>query len=155
MIARTWRGAVRAEDAEEYAAYIRGTGLWSTRRRPGNRGAFLLHRREGDRSEVLTISFWDPLDSIRGFAGEDVERAVFYPEDDRFLVARDLEAQHWIVGGMAERLRRLVRLRLTSLSTGCITYNVGAVVYGLRAVTALYVVYGSGFMPRTLALSKR
>ena len=102
MIARTWRGAVRAEDAEEYAAYIRGTGLAEYAATPGNRGAYLLYRREDDRAEVLTISLWDSLDSIRGFAGEDVERAVFYPEDDRFLVARDLEAQHWIVGGMAE-----------------------------------------------------
>ncbi len=39
------------------------------------------------------------MDAIHGFAGEDVERAVFYPEDDRFLIDRDLAAHHWVVAG--------------------------------------------------------
>jgi hypothetical protein len=45
----------------------------------------------------VTLSFWDSLESIRGFAGEDIGRAVFYPEDDRFLVAREDEVTHWQV----------------------------------------------------------
>ncbi len=51
---------------------------------------------------MLTISFWDSLNSIRDFAGEEVERAVFYPEDERFLIERDLVAHHWVLAGMAE-----------------------------------------------------
>ena len=95
MIARIWRGAVRAEDAEEYAAYIEGTGMRAYRSTPGNRGAWMLKRVEGDRCEIVTLSFWDSLDTIRGFAGDDVERAVFYPEDDRFLLERDEVVTHW------------------------------------------------------------
>ncbi len=102
MIARTWHGAVPAADAEAYAAYIRETGLAEYAATPGNRGAHLLYRVEGDRAEVLTVSFWDSLEVIEGFAGEDVERAVFYPEDDRFLVERDLVARHWVVAGTVE-----------------------------------------------------
>lgn len=97
MIARTWHGAVRADDAEAYAAYIRGTGLAAYVATPGNRGAWLMYRVDGDRAEVLTISLWDSLDVIRGFAGDDIARAVFYPEDDRYLVERDLDARHWVV----------------------------------------------------------
>ncbi len=97
MIARTWRGAVRAEDAEGYAEYIRRTGLAGYVATPGNRGAYLLWRRDGDRAEVMTVSLWDSAEAIRGFAGDDIARAVFYPEDDRFLVERDLEARHWAV----------------------------------------------------------
>lgn len=99
MIARTWRGAVRAEDAEAYAAYIRETGLAAYAATPGNRGAYLLWRVADGRAEVLTLSLWDSLDAVRGFAGDDVERAVFYPEDDRFLIERDLTAAHWAVTG--------------------------------------------------------
>jgi heme-degrading monooxygenase HmoA len=95
MIARTWRGAVRAADAERYARYIQATGLAEYSATPGNRGAYLLYRIDGDRAEVLTVSLWDSLDAVRGFAGEDVERAVFYPEDDAYLVERDLTARHW------------------------------------------------------------
>lgn len=97
MIARTWRGAVRAEDAEPYADYIRATGLAAYAATPGNLGAWLLHRVDGDRAEVLTVSLWDSMDAIRRFAGEDPERAVFYPDDDRYLVDRDVVAHHWVV----------------------------------------------------------
>jgi heme-degrading monooxygenase HmoA len=97
MIARTWRGAVRAGDGAAYAEYIRDTGLAGYASTPGNRGAWLLYRIDGDRAEVLTVSLWDSLDDIHGFAGDDIERAVFYPEDDRYLVERDLTASHWEV----------------------------------------------------------
>jgi len=101
MIARTWRGATRAEDAEAYAEYIRDTGIVVYAATPGNRGAHLLYRIVGDRAEFLTISFWDSLDAVQGFAGEDIERAVFYPEDDRYLIERDLTATHFEVAASA------------------------------------------------------
>jgi heme-degrading monooxygenase HmoA len=62
---------------------------------PGNRGAWILRRNEGDRTEFVTLTFWDSLEAVRGFAGDDVERAVFYPEDDRFLVEREERVHHW------------------------------------------------------------
>lgn len=99
MVARIWRGAVRAEDAAEYVAYIEQTGLREYRETPGNRGAWLLSRIEGDRCEVVTLSFWDSLDAIRGFAGDDIERAVYYPEDERFLIEQDDRVTHWDLAG--------------------------------------------------------
>jgi heme-degrading monooxygenase HmoA len=97
MIARTWRGTVRAADAEAYARYIDGTGMREYADTPGNLGAYLLYRIEGDRAEVMTVSFWEDLDVIRAFAGDDIETAVFYPEDDRFLVDREVTAKHYVV----------------------------------------------------------
>jgi heme-degrading monooxygenase HmoA len=40
---------------------------------------------------------WDSLEAVKAFAGDDHETAVFYPEDDRFLVERDLTAAHYEV----------------------------------------------------------
>jgi heme-degrading monooxygenase HmoA len=97
MVARTWRGSTRREDADAYVVYIEGTGMRAYRQTPGNRGAWMLRRDEGDRTEFITLSFWDSLESIRGFAGNDVDRAVFYPEDDRFLVEREETVKHWSV----------------------------------------------------------
>jgi heme-degrading monooxygenase HmoA len=57
----------------------------------------MFRRDGGDRSEIITLSLWDSRDSIRAFAGEDIDQAVFYPEDDRFLVERDLMVQHYDV----------------------------------------------------------
>lgn len=101
MIARIWRGATRREDAEEYAAYIERTGLAEYRTVPGNAGAWLIWREVGDYAEFIALSFWQSEEAIRGFAGEDISRAVFYPEDDRFLVRRDETAEHYhvVAGG--------------------------------------------------------
>lgn len=98
MIARIWRGAVRARDAEAYARYVEETGIEGYRKTPGNRGAWALSRIEGDRAEIVTLSFWESREAIEGFAGRDIERAVFYPEDDRFLIERDLTVRHYEVG---------------------------------------------------------
>ncbi len=49
MIARIWRGVVRAEDADEYAAYVQETGIEGYQQTPGNQGAWLLRRPVGDR----------------------------------------------------------------------------------------------------------
>ncbi|NEK60291.1 hypothetical protein GCU56_20755 [Geodermatophilus sabuli] len=90
-----WRGWVRTEDRHAYAAYVEETGMAHYRRTPGNRGAHLLTRDLADgRTEIVTLSLWDSLDVVRGFAGEDVSRAVFYPEDDRWLVDREVTVTH-------------------------------------------------------------
>src|ERR1022692_2925343 len=65
MIARTWRGAVRAKDAPAYAAYVQKTGIEGYQRTPGNRGAWLLWRVEGDHAEFITVSFWESLRRLR------------------------------------------------------------------------------------------
>ena len=97
MIARMWRGAVRRDDADAYAEYIANTGMAAYRSTPGNQGAWMLRRDDGDRSEIVTFSLWDSQDSIRAFAGDDMDQAVFYPEDDRFLVERDRTVRHYEV----------------------------------------------------------
>jgi heme-degrading monooxygenase HmoA len=94
-----WRGVVRREDAAAYANYIGRTGMAAYRSIPGNHGAWMLRRDDGDRSEIITFSLWDSRDSIRAFAGEDIEQAVFYPEDDRFLIERDVTVRHFEVVG--------------------------------------------------------
>ena len=88
---------MRREDAEAYAEYIANTGMAEYRATPGNQGAWMLRRDEGARSEIITFSLWDSQDSIRAFAGDDIDQAVFYPEDDRFLIERDLTVRHYEV----------------------------------------------------------
>lgn len=97
MIARTWKGAVRREDADAYAAYMRDTGVPGYAQVPGNRGVWMLRRDAGERTEFLMFTLWDSLDAIRTFAGSDHETAVFYPEDDRFLVERETTSTHYEV----------------------------------------------------------
>jgi heme-degrading monooxygenase HmoA len=97
VIARTWRGATRAADAERYTAYLHATGIAAFRSTPGNTGSHVLRRIAGDRAEFVVLSFWEDEAAVRRFAGEDPGRAVFFPADDAFLVERDLGVDHWDV----------------------------------------------------------
>lgn len=101
MIARTWQGVTRAEDAEAYLVYLESTGLAEYRKTPGNRGVLGLRRIVGDRAEFLLLSLWDSKEAIRAFAGDDIDRAVFYPEDERFLIGRDEHVSHYEVVGLS------------------------------------------------------
>lgn len=97
MIARTWHGAVPASKADDYFEYLNETGLPDYRATPGNRGVTVLRRVEGDVAHFLLITLWDSLDSIKAFAGEDVEKARYYPEDTAFLLELEPTVSHYEV----------------------------------------------------------
>lgn len=58
------------------------------------RGVWILQRDDGALTEVITLSLWDSLEVVKGFAGDNISRARFYPEDDRYVVERDLTVRH-------------------------------------------------------------
>jgi heme-degrading monooxygenase HmoA len=98
VIARIWRGWVRTPDRAAYVDYIEATGMAEYRRTPGNQGAWMLTRDLDDgRTEIITFSLWTSYEAIRAFAGEDVGQAVFYPEDERYLVDRETTVSHYDV----------------------------------------------------------
>jgi heme-degrading monooxygenase HmoA len=99
VIARTWRGWTKPEDADAYLEYVEETGGRAARETPGNQGYYVLRRDDGDRTEFLTMSLWESLDAIRAFAGDDLE-VVFYPDGtDRFLVDRETFVTHYEIAG--------------------------------------------------------
>ncbi len=81
MIARLWHGAVPAAKADEYMRYLERTGLPDYRATPGNRGVYVLRRAEEGVAHFLLVSLWESREAIRAFAGDDMERARYYPED--------------------------------------------------------------------------
>jgi heme-degrading monooxygenase HmoA len=97
VIARIWRGAVRPGDADEYAAYVRDTGVDEYRSTPGNKGAWILRRPVGDLTEIVAFSLWESMDAVRAFAGDDPSHSIYYPEDERFLVERSEVVEHYDV----------------------------------------------------------
>ena len=97
MIARTWRGWTSADDAARYTDYVKETGVQGLGETEGNRGVYMLRRIDGNRAEFIVLSLWDSLEAIKAFAGDDIESAVFYPEDDDFLVEREWTCVHYEV----------------------------------------------------------
>ena len=97
MIARVWRGATLGEDADAYAAYIEESAMQPARALPGVRGTLVLRRLHAGYAEFETILLFDSMDDVKAFAGDDLGQAVFFPEDDRYLVDRELGVRHYEV----------------------------------------------------------
>lgn len=95
MIARTWHGITTAEKADEYVDYLNQTGVRDCEATIGNRGVFVLRRIEGEKAHFWFISLWESLEVIGNFAGDDIEKARYYPEDPAFLLELEPHVQHY------------------------------------------------------------
>lgn len=97
MIVRTWRGRTRAADADRYVEYLKQTGVKEYRETPGNRRVQILRRVRGDAAEFLVVTWWDSYEAIRGFAGDNIDTPVYYPEDKEFLLEFEDHVDHYEV----------------------------------------------------------
>jgi heme-degrading monooxygenase HmoA len=97
MIARIWRGTVREADKDIYYEYLQKTGLKEYADTPGNRGVHTLRRVADGKCEFFLLTLWDSWEAIKAFAGPDYEKAVYYPEDDKYLVDRGPKVDHYEV----------------------------------------------------------
>jgi len=95
MIARRWHGRIRAADSDEYLQLMKDVGLADYRSTEGNRGAWCLHRREGDVVHVEMFTLWDDEAAIRRFAGADMLKAKYYGFDPDFLLELEPEVTHF------------------------------------------------------------
>ncbi len=97
MIARAWHGAVKAADSDAYAEFLNRKGLKDYYATPGNRGVYVFRKVSADRADFLLITLWDSFDAIRAFTGPDPEKAVYYPEDNDFLLEFEPNVTHYEV----------------------------------------------------------
>jgi heme-degrading monooxygenase HmoA len=97
VISRIWHGWTTRENAAAYEALLRSEILpgIASRSIPGLQGAHLLRRDVPEGVEFVTILWFDTLEAVREFAGEDYEAAVV-PEKARRLLSRfDARSQHY------------------------------------------------------------
>jgi heme-degrading monooxygenase HmoA len=104
MISRIWHGWTSPERADDYESLLRSeifVGIES-RRIKGYRGIHLLRREVRREVEFITVMWFDSLDAVRAFAGEDYEQAVVPPKARALLSRFDERSQHYhvIVGGV-------------------------------------------------------
>ena len=83
-IARIWRGRTKAARADEYAAYLYEEGIKPLEKKA--LGVQLLREdREGE-SEFVTISYWESVEAMSRFAGDDPRRIHHLKRDPEFLI---------------------------------------------------------------------
>ena len=97
MIARRWHGRVPVAKSQQYLRLMREVGLADYRGTEGNRGAWCLHRTEGDVVHVEMFTLWDDLEAIRRFAGDQLTKAKYYDFDADFLLELEPEVTHFEV----------------------------------------------------------
>lgn len=101
MIVRMWHGRVPTAKAKAYREFTNSRAISDYQSVPGNRSVHVLERQEGEITHFITLTFWDSLDAIRGFAGDDLERAKYYPEDSEFLLEFEPTVVHYEVVGQS------------------------------------------------------
>lgn len=94
MITRIWHGKTKAEHADEYLQYIEETGIKDYRNIPGNIAATILRRVENKVCHFYTVTKWDNMESIQKFAGDDYEKAKYYPDDEKYLLEFEEKVIH-------------------------------------------------------------
>ena len=97
MIARRWHGRIPADKADEYLQLMKEVGLADYSSTEGNRGAWCLHRREGDVVHVEMFTLWDDLEAIQRFAGDELTKAKYYEFDADYLLELEPDVTHFEV----------------------------------------------------------
>ena len=97
MIARILQGTVLKSKSEEYLLNQRENGIRDYKKTEGNKGVYILTRDEGDKTHYQLLTLWDSIESIKKFAGNDYEKARYYPEDKNYLLELEEKVQHFNV----------------------------------------------------------
>ena len=101
MITRMWHGRVPASKAKAYREFLNTRAISDYQSVEGNISVHILERKEGEITHFITLTLWKDWDSIKAFAGDDVEAAKYYPEDQDFLLEFEPEVVHYEVVGQS------------------------------------------------------
>jgi heme-degrading monooxygenase HmoA len=104
MIARMWHGKTKASTAEYYRNFLIATAIPDYQSVKGNLGVYILHRIEGDEAHFMTLTFWENTEAIKAFAGEDLEKAKYYPEDKDFLLEFEPKVTHYEIDALTSEV---------------------------------------------------
>jgi heme-degrading monooxygenase HmoA len=112
MMARIWHGKTKASQAEAYRDFLIARAMPDYQSITGNLGVHILRRIEGDEAHFITLTFWEGAEAIKAFAGEDFEKAKYYPEDKEFLLEFEPKVTHYEVVGSSYLQNTLPTWRL-------------------------------------------
>ena len=97
MVARLWRGYTSVDDANAYETFLKTDFMPAVERKriPGYKKFQLLRKNEADEVAFITIMWFDSLEQIKEFAGEDYEKAVVHPTAQALLKRYDERSVHF------------------------------------------------------------
>ena len=102
MISRMWHGRVPTAKANAYREFLNIRAIPDYRSVEGNVSVYILEQPEGEITHFITLSFWQSIEDIQRFAGQDIEVAKYYPEDKDFLLEFEPKVTHHSVVGQSD-----------------------------------------------------
>ena len=97
MIARIWHGQTKIEYYEEYTEFLKRVAIPDYKRAKGFKGLTFLRNKKENIADFTLITFWENLEVIKNFAGEDCEKAKYYKEDKKYLLRFEEKVNHYEV----------------------------------------------------------
>jgi heme-degrading monooxygenase HmoA len=97
LIARIWRGQTVSAVADEYSKYLYENGVRAIARIPGSRGVQMLRNVGHEVADFQVLSYWDSIEAIKRFAGEDYEQVHHLPDDSKYMVGAEPTVRHFEV----------------------------------------------------------
>ncbi len=94
IITRIWHGTTSVDKADAYLEFLLGKGTEDYKKTPGNLSIRVWRSIGKDKAHFWTVTTWKDLESVKAFAGEHYEKAVYYPEDDDFLLEFEPTVMH-------------------------------------------------------------
>jgi len=97
MIARIWHGKTSAANFDAYTEFLKHVAIPDYQKTTGFKALSFLRHINDSEGHFNLITYWEDLDVIKNFAGQDFEKAKYYPEDDNFLLEFEEKVQHFEV----------------------------------------------------------
>jgi len=97
MIARHWRGWTEVRNADAYESLLKTRVLPALKLVAGYCGGYVLRSDSPDEAEFVVVNFFESIESVRLFAGDDYSTAVFEPEARLLLSRIEPIARHYEV----------------------------------------------------------
>ena len=94
IITRIWHGTTKAEHSDAYLAFLEESGLTDYKNTEGNLSVEVWRKIEGGICHFWTATKWRSYEDIKKFAGEDYEKAKYYPEDAKYLLEYEEKVLH-------------------------------------------------------------
>lgn len=97
MIARIWHGKTTTDKFNAYTEFLKKVAVPDYSKTKGFISLTFLKRVENNEGHFTLITYWENLEVIKRFAGDDFEKAKYYPEDDTFLLEFEEKVLHYEV----------------------------------------------------------
>lgn len=97
MIARIWHGRTAIHKYDAYTEFLKRVAIPDYQKTTGFLGLKFLRNMVNHEGQLYLITFWENYEAIRNFAGQDFEKAKYYPEDKDYLLDFEEKVSHYEV----------------------------------------------------------